>query len=92
MLEMVDDMASLKLSKLPDRKITKITFSASVQLSSLLEEYAALYEAAYGKRETAADLIPFMLEAFIKSDVSFRKARKEQKLKKASQMMRDDNL
>jgi len=49
MLEVVVDMAALKLGKLPDRKTTKITFSASVQLSSLLEEYAALYEAAYGK-------------------------------------------
>ncbi|MCP4088442.1 MAG: DUF2274 domain-containing protein [Gammaproteobacteria bacterium] len=34
-------------------------------MSNLLEEYAILYEKAYGERETADDLIPFMLEAYI---------------------------
>lgn len=76
----MNDMAGLKLGKLPDRKTVKFTFTASVQLSNLLEEYAILYEKAYGRRETAAGLIPFMLEAFINSDIGFRKARKENAL------------
>lgn len=70
-------MASLKLGKLPDRETTKITFTASAELNKLLEEYSALYEKTYGKHETVTNLIPFMLEGFINSDVGFRKARKE---------------
>ncbi|MBL4891022.1 MAG: DUF2274 domain-containing protein [Rhizobiaceae bacterium] len=69
-------MANLKLGKLPDRETTKITFTASAELKRLLEEYSALYEKTYGNQETVTNLIPFMLEAFIKSDVRFRKTLK----------------
>ncbi len=70
-------MANLKLGKLPDRNTVKITFTASAQLNELLEHYASLYERTYGKQETIADLIPFILEAFITSDAGFRKANKQ---------------
>lgn len=66
-------MANLKLGKLPDRETTKITFTASAELNKLLTTYASIYEAEYGQRESITDLIPHMLEAFIKTDRGFQK-------------------
>lgn len=66
-------MSPLKLGKLPDRETVKITFAASTDLNRLLEAYAQAYEAEYGHRESVPDLIPHMLEAFIKADRGFRK-------------------
>lgn len=66
-------MASLKLGKLPDRETTKITFTASAELNKLLTNYASAYEAEYGLRESITDIIPHMLEAFIKTDRGFQK-------------------
>ncbi|MCP4183790.1 MAG: DUF2274 domain-containing protein [Hyphomicrobiales bacterium] len=66
-------MASLKLGKLPDRETTKITFTASAELNALLADYASAYEAEYGLRESIADIIPHMLDAFIKTDRGFQK-------------------
>jgi hypothetical protein len=58
---------------LPDRKTTKITFTASADLNELLTDYAAAYEKQYGQNETIADLIPHMLEAFIRTDRGFKR-------------------
>lgn len=66
----------LKLGKLPDRTPAKITIALAPELSSALRHYAAIYRAAYGESESIADLIPFMLEAFLASDRAFAKARK----------------
>lgn len=66
-------MSNLKLGKLPDRETTKITFTASAELNKLLTTYASIYEAEYGLRESITDLIPHMLEAFIKTDRGFQK-------------------
>lgn len=70
-------MVELKLARLPERTPVKITFSASPELDLALRQYAGLYRAAYGQAEAVADLIPFMLEAFLESDRGFVKARKE---------------
>lgn len=70
-------MAPLKLAKLPDRETIKITFTANAELAALLNEYAAAYQREYGRKEAVADLIPPMLEAFIRSDRGFRSGRKE---------------
>ena len=70
-------MPALKLGKLPDRTPVKITFVASPELNQALQDYAAVYRAAYGQAEAVADLVPFMLEAFLDGDRSFAKARKE---------------
>jgi hypothetical protein len=48
-----------------------------VDYPQALRDYAALYKAIYGEAEPVADLIPFMLEAFLDSDRAFAKARKE---------------
>ncbi|TGV31988.1 DUF2274 domain-containing protein, partial [bacterium M00.F.Ca.ET.168.01.1.1] len=38
---------------------------------------AALYRQTYGQSETVAELIPFMLAAFLEGDRAFARARKE---------------
>ena len=68
---------SLKLDKLPDREAVKICFTASPELKSALNDYAELYRCTYGQKESVADLIPFMLEAFIDADAGFKRARKQ---------------
>ncbi|SLJ91115.1 DUF2274 domain-containing protein [Novosphingobium mathurense] len=69
-------MADLKLSKLPDRTPVKLTISILPDLKRALDDYAALYETAYGQAESVADLIPFMLASFLASDRAFAQMRK----------------
>jgi hypothetical protein len=66
----------LKLGKLPDRTPAKIAITLSPELNGALSDYAAIYRDAYGEAASVADLIPFMLEAFLASDKAFAKARK----------------
>lgn len=68
---------TLKLDKLPDRESVKITFSADADLKAALNDYAEIYRRAYGQKESVADLIPFMLDAFMNADPGFKRARKE---------------
>ena len=68
---------TLKLDKLPDREAIKISFTASAELKAALNDYAEIYRRSYGQKESVADLIPFMLEAFINADPGFKRARKE---------------
>lgn len=68
---------TLKIGKLPDREAVKISFTASPELKAALNDYAEIYRRAYGQKESVADLIPFMLDAFIGSDPGFKRARKE---------------
>jgi hypothetical protein len=70
-------MSELKLGKLPDRTPVKITITVSADLNQALREYAAIYRTTYGETESVADLIPFMLGAFLESDRGFAKARKD---------------
>lgn len=66
----------LKLGKLPNRTPSKISVTLSTELSGALNDYAAIYRDVYGEAASVADLIPFMLEAFLASDKAFAKARK----------------
>lgn len=68
-------MADLKLPKLPDRTAVKLTIGLPPDLHQRLADYAEAYEAAYGQREAVADLIPFMLRAFLDSDRAFQRRR-----------------
>ncbi len=68
---------TLRIGKLPDREAVKISFTASPELKAALNDYAEIYRRAYGQKESIADLIPFMLDAFISSDPGFKRARKE---------------
>ncbi len=71
-------MIDVKLAKLPDRTPVKITVHVMPDLDQSLRDYAAAYEAAYGKAETVADLIPAMLAAFLESDRGFARSRPKQ--------------
>lgn len=67
----------MKLAKLPDRKPVKLTVTVNADLNRKLRDYAALYRETYGESEAVAELIPFMLEAFLENDRAFVRARKE---------------
>ncbi len=67
-------MAELKLARLPDRTLVKLTISLPTDLNQALAAYAALYGEVYGERESVGDLVPFMLRSFLESDRAFAKA------------------
>ena len=67
----------LKLTQLPDRIPVKLTITLQPDLKKALDDYAALYARTYGAEEPVAELVPFMLENFLKADAGFRKGRKE---------------
>ena len=67
----------LKLAQLPDRIPVKLTITLQPDLKKALDDYAAMYSRTYGADEPVAELVPFMLESFLKADVGFKKGRKE---------------
>lgn len=69
-------MPDLKLPKIPDRTPVKMTIQLLPDLADALQQYAAAYEQAYGKVETVAELIRFMLAAFLESDRAFARAKR----------------
>ena len=70
-------MSGLKLGPLPDRVPSKLAITLSPDLKKALDDYATLYARSYGTEEQVAELVPYMLEAFLKADSSFRQGRKE---------------
>ncbi|WP_141686570.1 DUF2274 domain-containing protein [Bradyrhizobium sp. LMTR 3] len=64
----------MKLAKLPDRTQVKMNVVLAPRLAKRLREYADFYVETYGSREEVAELIPFMLEAFLDGDAKFRRA------------------
>jgi hypothetical protein len=70
-------MPELRLSRLPDRTPVKISISVTPDLHAALTAYADAYQATYGSAESVAELIPYMLTAFIESDGGFRKATRD---------------
>ncbi|WP_035681463.1 DUF2274 domain-containing protein [Bradyrhizobium liaoningense] len=66
----------MKLAKLPDRTPVKMNVVLTPGLAQRLREYAIFYAETYGTKEEVAELIPFMLEAFLESDADFRKGSK----------------
>jgi hypothetical protein len=70
-------MIMLKLAQLPDRIPVKLTITLQPDLKKALDDYAAMYSRTYGADEPVAELVPFMLENFLKADVGFKKGRKE---------------
>ena len=67
----------LKLAQLPDRIPVKLTITLQPDLKKALDDYAAMYSRAYGADEPVAELVPFMLESFLKADTEFKKGRKD---------------
>ena len=70
-------MVDLKLGRLPDRTPVKLAITITPDLQSALNDYAALYAQAYGRKEPVTELIPAMLVSFLDSDRSFARARDE---------------
>lgn len=70
-------MNALKLGLLPDRVPVKLTITVQPGLKRALDDYARLYALNYGAEEEVIELIPYMLEVFLKTDGGFRKGRKE---------------
>lgn len=70
-------MVELKLPRIPDRTPVKLSIQIMPDLDAALRDYAAAYEAAYGKAESVADLVPHMLEIFLESDRSFVRTRRK---------------
>ena len=70
-------MTSLKLRPLPDRVPSKLTITLPPELKKALDDYATIYARSYGTEEHVAELVPYMLESFLKADHSFRQGRKE---------------
>jgi hypothetical protein len=76
-------MAELKLAKLPDRTPVKITVSVPPELNKALQTYASVYKETYGQAESVPDLIPFILEDYLRSDRRFSMALKGRPTAKA---------
>jgi len=70
-------MTEIKLPKLPDRTPVKITIILGADLHHALQGYADLYASTYGTPEQIVDLIPFMLEAFLRDDKAFMRSAKK---------------
>lgn len=70
-------MPDLKLAKLPDRTPVRITVTVTPELNAALRDYVEVYQSVYGEKESVAELVPFMLEAFLAGDRGFARARKE---------------
>lgn len=68
-------MPELKLAKLPDRTPVKLSILVTPDLHQMLQDYAALYSAVYGREEPVAELIPAMLAAFLEGDRNFARSR-----------------
>lgn len=64
----------MKLSKLPDRTPVKLSTTLTPTLAARLRDYADFYAETYDTREEVADLVPFMLEAFLDGDADFKRA------------------
>ena len=67
----------LKLPKIVTQKPVKITVTLPHDLNADLEAYVAIYEKAYGEKQSIGALIPSMLVGFLASDAGFKKAKRE---------------
>jgi hypothetical protein len=74
-------MKKIKLAKLPDRVPVKLTVTLPSELAARLRSYADLYAEQYGTREEPAELVPYILDAFLKSDVELQRAIRENRVK-----------
>lgn len=76
-------MPDLKLAKLPDRTPVKITVSVPPELNKALQTYATVYKETYGQEESVPELIPFILEDYLRSDRTFTRALREKPVPKS---------
>ncbi len=73
----------MKLDKLPDRTLVKVTASFAPEDHADLALYADIYAEAYGEAAAPADLVPFIVRAFLAGDPAFRRAKKAKETRAA---------
>ena len=83
-------MKKVKLARLPNRVPVKMQITLPPDLAARLRDYADLYAETYGVREEPADLVPFMLELFLRGDAGFRKAVREKAGKEEGSSVADE--
>jgi hypothetical protein len=66
----------MKLDKLPDRTPVKLTTSFAPEDHADLALYATIYAETYGEAAVPADLVPFIVRAFLAGDPAFKRAKK----------------
>ncbi|MDB5722106.1 MAG: transposase [Alphaproteobacteria bacterium] len=69
-------MNGIRLGRLPDRSLVRITIAVSPDLHRALEAYSDFYALAYGRKEPLADLIPAMLAGYMEGDRAFVRSRR----------------
>ena len=69
-------MTKLKLGPLPNRTPVKLTVTFPAEIFETLADYARVFEETYGVEESCENLIPYIVEAYLNSDSSFKKARR----------------
>lgn len=80
------DVPTLKLQRLPDRAPAKLLVTVPAELKRLLVAYAELYRETYGEEENLEVLIPFMLEAFLRSDPELRRRMRRPRTRRAREV------
>ena len=68
--------AKLKLPPLPGTGCVKVAVTLPLALHHDLSRYAELHAEASGGKPELSRLIPHMLDAFLRSDRAFRRARR----------------
>ena len=66
----------MKLDRLPDRAPVKLTASFAPEDHADLALYADLYAETYGEDAAPADLVPFIVRAFLAGDPAFKRTKK----------------
>lgn len=66
----------MKLDKLPDRTPVKLAVSFAPDDHADLALYTRLYAETYGETAAPADLVPFIVRAFLASDPAFKRMKK----------------
>jgi hypothetical protein len=63
----------LRLGPLPRTETIKVSIALNFELKERLERYAKAHGEAYGQAVTAAELIPHILEAYLRGDRAFKR-------------------
>jgi hypothetical protein len=63
----------LRLGPLPRTDSVKISLSLAIELKERLDRYAKAHSQTWGQEVAGVDLIPHILETFLRSDRAFKK-------------------
>ena len=83
-------MPEIKLVRLPDRTLVKLTIAVPPELHLALEDYAPVYADTYGHAEPVAELVPAILAGFLERDKVFVRKRRELQNDDVRNLARDE--